>query len=74
MYQYSNGYNCAIDAAGETVVIHFTQRAPAFNTDGNIESVEINPVASIMMNRDMAKALGTALKNLVDESEQNAVE
>lgn len=72
MYQYSNGYHCAIANTGDSVVLHFTQRAPTFNDDGHIASIDVAPIASIMMSKDMAKALGQALASLVDGHEQES--
>lgn len=66
MYQYANGYSCAIDTEGEEVVLCFRQKAPTYDETGKISSVETEQVASIVMNRTMAKDLGESLLKLTD--------
>lgn len=74
MYQYSNAYSCAMDQAGETVILQFRQNGPIFGEDGRPNGTEAIPVASIVMGTDMAKALGDALSALVSETEDASLD
>jgi len=70
MYQYANGYSCAMDNDKNTVVLHFRQSGPKFGRDGTVEETEVVPVASIIMNLDMAHALGKSLCSLIEEADE----
>lgn len=69
MYQYANGYSCAIASDGQTVMLYFRQRCPKFDSNGNMCEAESEPVASIIIDADMARELGRALCSLADGSE-----
>lgn len=67
MYEYVNGYSCAVDTECDNVVLNFRQRVPSFDDEGKLVKVEVSSVASIIMDLDMAKQLGKALCNLGEE-------
>lgn len=67
MYQFTNGYNCAIDMERKMVSIRFIQNIPSFNEKGELDDSEITEIASVVMSPDMAKTLGSALTSIMEE-------
>ena len=69
MYQYTNGYNCAIDTGRQMVSIRFFQNIPSFDEKGDLSDSEIEEVTSIVMSMDMARALGNALSSIMEDDD-----
>lgn len=70
MYQYANGYSCAMSKERDHIVLQFRQNSPAFKTDGTVSGTEVNVIASIIMDTDMALALGHALCDIVEDDDE----
>lgn len=67
MFQYTNSYNCAIANDRSTVILHFSQRLPSVSS-GELGEQEITPIASVIMDTDVAAELGKALCELTAKS------
>ena len=67
MFQYTNSYSCAIANDNSTVILHFSQRLPSVAA-GELGERETTPIASVIMDTDVAAELGKALCELTDKS------
>lgn len=70
MFQYTNSYSCAIANDNSTVILHFSQRLPSV-AGGELGEREVTPIASIIMDSDMAAELGKALCELTAQPTQD---
>ena len=61
MYQYANGFSCALSGNGNEFVLCFAQQCPSFDGTGKLDKVTKEPVASLIMSADKAKELARAL-------------
>lgn len=65
---YSNGYNVAIDEDGDEVVINFILTTPQINHENNGELIaKTETVATVIMRKDIADTLGSAIKNAIEK-------
>ena len=74
MFQFANAYSCTIDSEKETVAIQFSQRCPRFGDKGELTETVLEPLSSIIMNRNIAIALGEALMALATDSSEDSAE
>ena len=70
MQQYANAYSIAIENSGEMTVVNFSQKGPVFSDEG-VVGTETTPIASIVMNTGMAKALSEALREIIEKAEED---
>ncbi len=64
MYQYANGFSCALSGNGNEFVLCFAQQCPSFDGTGKLDKVTKEPVASLIMSADKAKELAHAIETL----------
>lgn len=63
MLNYVDGFACSLKQSSRSLVIHFTQKEPIVKDEGNVDIV-VNPVTSIIMEEDSAKALLALLNDI----------
>ena len=63
MLNYVDGISCSLNQSTKSLVIHFTQKEPVVKDDNDIDLV-LNPVTSIIMEQDSAKALLALLNDI----------
>lgn len=63
MLNYVDGFSCSLNQSTKSLVIHFTQKEPVVKDNDNIDLV-LNPVTSIIMEQDSAKALLALLNDI----------
>lgn len=63
MLHYVDGFSCSLKQASGSLVIHFTQKEPIITEEGGVD-VTVNPVTSIIMEKDSAKALLSLLSDI----------
>lgn len=63
MLNYVDGFSCSLNQSTKSLVIHFTQKEPVVKDDNDIDLV-LNPVTSIIMEQDSAKALLALLNDI----------
>ena len=67
MLQYVNGFSCSLNETKDALVIHFIQNEPTIpNEEGEVE-VEVNKIASIVMESSCALELMKSLAQLYEE-------
>lgn len=71
MYQYTNGFTCALGADKNTIMINFRQKAPVFDNDGTLCNTELIQIASVIMDKKMAEELGKALSSAANDFRDN---
>lgn len=71
MLQYVNSFSCAVDAKGSTVIIHFKQNEPDFNTEDKEKktNTETHSIASLIMENECAQKLVEALNHILSEED-----
>ena len=77
MLHYVDGFSCSYNQSSGSLVLQFTQKEPMVQDDGEINII-VNPVTSIIMEKDCACGLLDFLediyKNKAAELENNSVE
>ena len=75
MYQYANGFSCALSGNGNEFVLCFAQQCPGFDDTGKLDKVTKEPVASIIMSAGKAKELAHAIETLYNAvlQDENAI-
>lgn len=63
MLHYVDGFSCSLKQTSGSLVIHFTQKEPIVKEEGGVDVI-INPVTSIIMENDSAKALLALLNDI----------
>lgn len=64
MYQYTNGFSCALSGNGNEFVLCFAQQCPSFDSTDKLGKITKEPVASLIMSADKAKELARAIETL----------
>ena len=64
MYQYTNGFSCALSGNGNEFVLCFAQQCPSFDSTDKLGKITEEPVASLIMSADKAKELARAIETL----------
>jgi len=64
MYQYANGFSCALSGNGNEFVLCFAQQCPSFDSTDKLGKITKEPVASLIMSADKAKELARAIETL----------
>ena len=65
MFQYVNGFSCAMDSEKDELIIKLLQRSPDF-TDDN-DGVIMDEVATIVMGKVTAQRLLEGLKEMLED-------
>jgi len=73
MFQYTNGFSCAMDRERTELRIRFLQHSPDFGTDNQLGGMRNEEVASLIMNRDTALRLAEALNQILEEQAPNNI-
>lgn len=73
MLNYVDGFSCSLNQSTKSIVIHFTQKEPVVKEADNIEVV-LNPITSIIMEQDSAKALLSLLNDIYADDEHTETE
>lgn len=68
MYQYTNGFICAIEKSKNEVIIKFLQRFPDMYSSEDEEEIESIEVANVIMKKDAALKLSNSIKELCEEN------
>ncbi len=63
MLNYVDGFSCSLNQTSKSLVIHFSQKEPIINGNDDIDIV-VNPITSIIMEPDSAKALLALLTDI----------
>lgn len=63
MYQYTNGFSCALSGNGNEFVLCFAQQCPSFDSTDKLGKITKEPVASLIMSADKAKRACTRYRN-----------
>lgn len=71
MYQYINGFTCAVGSDKNTIMLSFRQKAPFFDNDGKLVDTELIQVASVVMDKKLAEELGKTLASAANHFEGN---
>lgn len=66
MLQYVDGFSCSLREPSGSLVIHFTQKEPVVKGEKEVEVIT-NPVTSIIMEDDSARALRSLLNDIYGE-------
>lgn len=66
MLNYVDGFSCSLNQTTKSLVIHFTQKEPVVKADDDIDVV-LNPITSIIMEQDSAKALLALLTDIYSD-------
>jgi hypothetical protein len=72
--QYTNGFSCAINGEKTEIVIHFVQNCPGFDESGKVSSLVNEPVTTLIMHKDVASGLISALTRLLSDPDQGTNE
>ncbi len=64
MLQYVDGFSCSLNQESRSLVIHFTQKEPIIKDGENNIAITVNPVASIIMEKNSAAALLALLQEV----------
>ena len=64
MYQYTNGFSCALSGNGNEFVLCFAQQCPSFDSTDKLGKITKEPVSSLIMSADKAKELARAIETL----------
>ena len=67
MFQYVNGFSCAMDSEKDEMIIKLLQRSPDF-TDDN-DGVIMDEVATIVMGKVTAQRLLEGLREMLEDED-----
>ena len=65
MLQFTNGFACAVDGSKSEFIINFIQNHPTFDKAGNVSDAVTEPVVSVIMQKDTAAELASAITTLL---------
>ncbi|NMA25682.1 MAG: hypothetical protein GX936_08460 [Clostridiales bacterium] len=74
MLQFTNGFSCAVDDKKTEIVIRFEQTCPGFDESGKVSSLVNEPVTTLIMHKDVASGLISALTRLLSDPDQGTNE
>jgi hypothetical protein len=67
MLQYVDGFSCSLNQNSNSLVIHFTQKEPIVKENNEVQTV-VNPITSIIMEKDSARALLSVLQDVYGDA------
>lgn len=74
MNTYINRFSFSVNNFKDEIAIVFAQDSPKFTVEGNIEDVNYEPVANLVMSRRVATDLATKLLEVLNMSDDAPVE
>lgn len=69
MFEYANGFKCAVNKSKNEFAITFIQQYPSIDENGNIARVDSSNVTSVFIPLDCADGLADAIHELLNRPE-----